>query len=188
MNTTDMFYRKVKIPRPNINWKNIWDADSSDQIDRDTRFKQYYDFNRIWKSDVFLALAKVDLIPRSIRIFRWNPNDVFPWHIDGNIDNAVMFAINWVLDGSGLIQWNRSIILNRPSSKVENITHGSKIGDRDDSIECQVFGDSCIVNTSIPHRVINLEKTHRVTASLIYKKHITYDEAIERLQTIDLIE
>jgi hypothetical protein len=180
------YFIKTKIPKPNINFKQLWNVEPGDEFNVLPRWKQFFDLESLWDDDTKRKLLKIELYPRIVRVFRWRPNFVFPWHIDGTHDNAVQFAINWVLDGQGLIQWNSSIILNQETTR--NMSFGSKLGKMEDPYDCEVYGNQCLVNTSIPHRVINLSNIHRITASMIYSKEITYDDAVYRLKTVNLLE
>jgi hypothetical protein len=184
------FFVKTTIPKPNIDFKLLWDIEPTSKHNELPRFKEfriveYHTLVDLWEPEIRNKLISVDLFPRQIRVFRWRPNYVFPWHIDGNPNEAINFAINWVLDGSGEIQWNQNIILNK---NTLDMSYGSKRGNIDDSYDCRAYGDFCIINTAIPHRVININNIHRITASMIYKKQITYTEAVNRLKSVNLLE
>ena len=185
MISKESYFVKTKIPIPFIDWKKIWDVESTDATANE-RFKSYTNFLNLWETDIAKRLYSIKLYPRRIRVFRWEPGrGVFPWHIDGSYDEFVNFAINWVLDGHGSIQWNSKMDLPKTPSIS---SYASKKGKLTDVVECEEFGHACIVNTSIPHRVVNINKIHRVSVSMTFQKQIKYNEAVEILRNNGLLE
>lgn len=179
------FFAKTKIPTPNINWRDIWDVDPADKLNTTPRYRVYPLNKDIWSNDVFKNLIDIGLCPQVIRVFRWRPACMFPWHIDGNSKSAVQFAINWVLDGKGSIQWNSKMSL---PPTVSDLSFASKLGKLDDAYECEQFGHSCIVNTHIPHRVVNLNNIHRLTVSMTFSTSIDYITALHILEENNFLE
>jgi len=182
---TNQYYVKTKIPTPNINWKDIWAVDPADNLNTMPRFCCYPLNKNIWSTDIFKKLIAIGLFPKVIRVFRWCPNRVFPWHVDGNSTSAVPFAINWVLDGNGSIQWDSKMSL---PPTVSGLSFASTLGKLNDAYECEQFGHGCIVNTHIPHRVINLNNIHRLTVSMTFNPSIDYITALKILEKNNLLE
>ena len=125
------------------------------------------------------------MTPRLIKIFRWAPNLIGDWHVDGSPGRAEKFAINWVYEGIGLIQWNSKVEF--PQDLHAN-AFKSLLGGTTDPYEEQAIGDSCVVNVAIPHRVINLEPIHRISVSMQFSESISYEDGIERLRSQGFIE
>ena len=48
------------------------------------------------------------------------------------------------------------------------------------------YDHACIVNTAIPHRVLNMNKIHRITISIEFGKKLNYEQAVERLINVGL--
>lgn len=179
------FFAKTKIPTPNIDWKDIWDIDPADKLNTVPRYRVYPLNKNIWNKDILERLIDTGMCPKLIRVFRWRPGYSFPWHIDGTSTSTVQFAINWVLAGNGVIQWNSKMNLPRTPS---GLSWASKLGKPDDAYECEQFGHGCIVNTHIPHRVVNLNNIHRITASMIFDPSFDYKTALKILEESNLLE
>lgn len=185
MNSQELYFAKTKIPLPDIEWTEIWSQEPTDRLISTPRYREYKDFQKFLDSETGKKLLSIKLYPREIRIFRWQPLGIFPWHIDGTSIRKVDFAINWVLDGKGSIQWNSKMNLPRTPS---GLSWASKLGKFNEVIECEEFGHQCIVNTSIPHRVINMSNFHRISVSVTFQKDITYTDAVDILKTNNLLE
>jgi hypothetical protein len=185
MNSQELYFAKTKMPTPDIDWTEIWSQEPTDRSLSAPRYKEYKDFQKFLDSETGKLLKSIKLYPRKIRIFRWKPVRVFPWHIDGTKTEKVNFAINWVLDGKGKIQWNSKMNLPRTPS---GLSWASKLGTFSDASEYETFGHQCVVNTSIPHRVVNISKVHRITVSMMFQEDITYEGAINILKANDLLE
>lgn len=177
------YFFKTNIPVPNIDYKKIWNIDPTDQSTTPHKFKSYSNFENLWDKNIYDKLNNIDLFPRLIRVFRWKPESVFPWHIDGTKHEQIKFAINWILEGSGVIQWNRYIKLNLSSE----YSFGHSLGNIDDPVEIEDSGHGCIVNTGVTHRLFNLNKIHRISVSILFNKSITFEDAVERLRSENLI-
>jgi hypothetical protein len=186
--STDRFYKQTTIPAPSVDYKTIWNVDPKDPADTNPRWLTYPKDSKIWNDDILNRLKTVGLKPRLIRVFRWKPNSVFPWHIDGSVNEITEFAINWVYEGSGIIQWNSSLELPKPAEKNYHLAYGSFNGKAEDKFEAEALGHGCVVNTTIPHRVLNLSDVHRITVSIQFGNEFTYSETVEKLKSCGFIE
>ena len=185
----DIFCKQTTIPVPDIDYKSIWKIDPSDPADTMPRWLTYPTTNDIWNNDTTKKLADVGMISTLVRVFRWKPNRVFPWHIDGSATTPTRFSINWVLEGEGIIQWNSKLEFPRPITALGSDTaYASKIGGKDDKFEFQAKGHGCIVNTMIPHRILNNSSIHRITVSILFGNKFSYSEAVEKLKSCGFIE
>ena len=177
------FYTKTIIPVPTIDYKLIWPNAATDLADTIPRWKTYPNYPDIWDTDTTKLLASVGITPTLIRIFRWAPNKTFNWHVDGSFNNITQFAINWILDGAGTIEWSPNLILPQLEDKFKNLAFGALPSKEGDShlAECSTDGNGCLVNTTIPHRVVNKHDIHRVTVSILFNNNLTYDYAAAKL-------
>ena len=177
------FYTLTNIPKPSIDYKLIWPNDPTDMTDTHPRWKTYPNHSDIWDSDTTKLLSKCGITPTLIRLFRWAPNKTFNWHIDGSSIDITQFAINWILDGEGSIEWSPNLILPQLEDKFKNLAFGALPSKHGDSYlsECSTDGHGCLVNTTIPHRVVNKNNIHRVTVSILFNNNLTYDQAATKL-------
>ena len=155
------FYTQTLIPMPKVDCKALWPNDPTDPTDFRPRWKKIpFVAENLWDEKIYNKLKQCSLIPTTIRVFRWAHSKFYPWHIDGNsnIQYVVPFAMNWIVEGSGLIQWNTAIKLTI-GGEMTGFHAGVCDGKSQDAYEEQTFGHGCIVNTTIPHRVLNFEKT-----------------------------
>jgi hypothetical protein len=182
------FYTQTLIPIPNIDYKSVWANSPTDTTDTIPRWKPYTDTTNLWGDNIIKLLDSVGMVPRLIRVFRWIPNTVFPWHVDGTVETVTEFAINWVIEGTGIIQWNSNVKLSKPETHWSHLAYGSLQGTLSDDVEETSFGHGCIVNTTIPHRVINMELLHRLTVSIQFNKELSYTDAVNNLISCNLIK
>jgi len=182
------FYTQTLIPTPNVDYRSIWPNSPTDTSDTIPRWKTYPVKTGLWEKEVIKKLESCDLTPKLVRVFRWLPNTLFPWHIDGNIKERTEFAINWVCEGQGIIQWDSKIELELPRPEHSQLASRNKMGSLTDPFEEAAFGNGCIVNTTIPHRVVNMEALHRITVSIQFGNRLTYADAVNRLLDCDLIK
>lgn len=185
MNNQELYFVKTKLPLPDIKWQEFWPQDPTDRSTAAPRYQDYKYFQKFLDSDIGKKLLSINLYPRQVRIFRWQPLRFFPWHIDGSETEKIKFAINWVLAGKGKIQWDSKMDLPRTPS---GLSWSSKLGKINEIVEYEEFGHRCIVNTSIPHRVVNMSNFHRISFSIIFQKDITYNDAVNILKTNNLLE
>lgn len=182
------FYTQTLIPLPDVDYKSIWPNDPTDSSDMIPRWQTYTSEKPLWNNTIDEMLALCDLKPKLIRIFRWAPKTIFPWHVDGTTEIITEFAINWVYEGSGIIQWNSKLELPKPEANHSHLAFGSKQGGLTDVFESKELGHGCIVNTTIPHRVVNVEPIHRITVSIQFGNDLTYAQAVEKLTACGLIK
>jgi len=186
----NQFYTQTTLPAPNINYKKIWPNSPTDITDNIPRWRAYPLIgakNLFWTKEIRESLSAENIFPTVVRIFRWRPNGSFPWHIDGTNSETTMFAINWVLEGTGLIQWNSKLILPKPDKNYKHLAAGTKDSTLHDTYEESAFGHGCLVNTTIPHRVVNNSDVHRITLSIQFGNHFTYKEVREKLSALGFI-
>jgi len=182
------FFRRTTIPMPNIDYKPIWKRGPYDTKDSIPRWIRYPKDRRIWNDEVYDKLASIGIAPTLVRIFRWKPNSSFPWHIDGTVNEVTEFAINWVLEGEGIIQWDTSLVLPKPEEENYHLAYGAFEGTKEDKFDMQELGHGCLVNTTIPHRVLNLNNIHRITVSIQFGNQFKYNEVAEKLISCGYID
>jgi len=183
------FYTQTLIPMPKIDCKALWPTDPIDKTDIRPRWRKTpFIAENLWDAEIYNKLNQCYLVPTTIRVFRWAPIGYYPWHIDGDSSRqyVVPFAMNWIVEGAGLIQWNTAIKLTI-GGETAGIHAGACLGTPQDVFEDQTFGHGCIVNTSIPHRVLNFEKIHRLSISVIFDPTLTYEDTVDNLKTVGLI-
>jgi len=182
------FYTQTTLPTPNIDYKSVWLNDPTDVCDTIPRWQLHTLKTNFWPTKIQTNLASQNLFPELIRIFRWHPNGFFPWHVDGTVIARTNFAINWVLDGTGIIQWNSKLNLPPPEPKHATLAYGSIISTPNDAYEETNLGHGCLVNTTIPHRVVNNNDIHRITVSMLFGTYITYEQAVEKLSVLGYVK
>lgn len=183
------YHRKTIIPRPNIDVHSIWNnIDPTSKEDTSPRWKPYT-FTDVWDTETYTKLNELGFFIKNIRVFRWRPEKIFEWHRDGTDAVLEHFAINWVVEGQGSIQWDSTMKLNTyaPKSGMERLNRGVKLGSIEDYVEEETDGDQCILDISIPHRVINLSNEHRMTISVLFKNNLTYSDAVSILDANNLL-
>ena len=184
------FYTQTLIPMPKVDCKALWPNDPTDPTDTRPRWKKIpFVAETLWDIEIYNKLKQCYLTPHNVRVFRWAPIKFYPWHIDGNSNTKYLFpfAINWIVEGGGLIQWNTTKELTVGLQSEARLHLGMCVGTPQDAYEDQTFGHGCIVNTTIPHRVLNFEKTHRLSISVIFDPTITYEDTITNLKSVGLI-
>ena len=187
------YFSQTIIPTPVIDWKSLWpEILSSDDPGVNlplfrlinTRSVTLHD---LWpEGNVADKLTHAGIEPYFIRIFRWAPNRFFPWHIDGIISKPRFCALNWVLEGHGEIQWNTKFEWDNTPCKTTAFK--VRLGNYDDPYEESVNANACLVNTFIPHRVVNMNNMHRVTISIVTNEELSYTEVYNRLASVQLIQ
>jgi hypothetical protein len=184
------YHRKTLIPRPNVDVHSLWNnIDPTSLEDTSPRWKRYHPVTDIWDAETYKKLNEIGFLVKSIRVFRWRPGMMCEWHIDGTAAVVEHFAINWVVEGQGCIQWDSSMELTtyEPKSGADRLNRGIKLGSIEDYVEEETNGDQCIVDISIPHRVINLSSEHRITISVLFNTNLTYSDAVSVLDTNNLL-
>jgi len=179
-----MYSRSVKIPCPEFPFANPYSylKNSGDQEFKILLLEKY----KIWNTDISDRLKSIDMYPESLRLFYWDPKKTYyPWHIDGDIKHVSKKSINWVLRGSGKIQWSNAVNLTKINQKSHGISH-------DDIDQSQIIYETSesgiLIDTSIPHRVV-LEGEERFTVTLQWnsEKNFDFHESCKRLKSVDLL-
>lgn len=182
-------YTQTTIPMPNIDYKLIWPNEATDTTVGTTIYKIYPNQLGLWDEQTTKLLLSCGLTPTMIRIFRWLPNSNSKWHIDGTITAVSNFAINWILDGAGEIEWGATIVLPKPNDNDKHSAFGvlpCRRGD-DTLVDCRFSGHGCLVNTTIPHRVVNKNDIHRIAVSIHFGNMLTYGQVAEKLTAAGLV-
>lgn len=185
------FFQKTLIPNPvNINWQTLWPeikspTDPTDIFPRCRSLDENTSINDLWPtSDIPEKLNSVNLNPSNIRVFRWAPNKFFTWHIDaGGSSGPTKCALNWIVEGAGDIQWNSKLDMSESSDHAFKY----KLGELNDYYEMSSDGNACLVNTAIPHRLVNMNNYHRVSISMLVDSTLSYKEVYNRLKSVNLI-
>lgn len=180
------YYCQTLLPTPTVDWESVWAGKYPPAF---PKWKELSTTELIWSAEVYNTLEQIGLTVRQIRVFKWGRDRFYPWHIDGSSGKVTNWAINWVVNGTGQIQWNENLTMG---SDAYNITGGFKTGSKQDQYTCQTTnsGNACLVKINIPHRVITLgDKTPRESISIFFNKSssISFDEAKELLSSVNLI-
>jgi hypothetical protein len=180
------YYCQTTLPTPNIDWESVWAGKFPPTF---PKWKEYTTNTPIWNDSVCDKLNSIGLSVRQIRVFKWGRNRFYPWHIDGSNGSVSHWAINWVVNGTGQIQWNDNLKLQ---SDQYNVTGGFKIGSANDPYTHQTTnsGNACLVKINIPHRVVTLGNTlPRESISIFFNKSgsLTYEQARDLLATVNLV-
>lgn len=173
----DMYFQKTKFADPA--WNITFDIpEPSDKLYE----KHFTNVEDIAPTELLTTLKSIDMFPEYVRLFVWPKNHCGIWHIDGTVETLRHSAINWILQGSGLIQFNNSIKL-QPMPGV----HLGNRGRITDDIEAETNGHSCVINTGACHRVVT-STDGRTTLSLGWKNNDTqFPVMIEKLRQINII-
>jgi hypothetical protein len=173
-------FKKINIVNP------IWNLNSVEIPETQINLyeKRYYNVEQILPLELINKLDSVGLIPESLRLFVWPKNFWGQWHIDGNINTPRYSCINWIIKGSGVIQFNKNIKLKM----VEGIHRGEgKLSSPNDLFEEQTDGHGCLINSAYCHRVVTKDDG-RVSISLsYYKKDLKFPLMLDKLKIINLI-
>jgi hypothetical protein len=201
------FYTQLTLSAPLIDYKSIWPNDPTDPTDTIPRWQPYPILiakNTFWTEEIRSQLTSQDLIPQLVRIFRWKPKSAFHWHVDGSYwpnepqkNTTTTFAINWVIEGTGMIYWNSKLDLpktipykttNKFGDPFHHLARGTIHSKPDDEYETSCLGNGCLVNTTIPHKVVNDNSIHRITISIQFGNHLSYEKAYEKLLAVGFVK
>jgi hypothetical protein len=180
-----MYSHKVKIPCPEFPFASVYSQlkNSGKQEFKILLLDKY----KIWSDDISTRLKIAEMYPETLRFFYWNPKKTHhPWHVDGDIKNVSRKSINWILKGSGKIQWSNSVNLTQINQK----SHGISYDDIDkDQIVHETLESGILINTAVPHRVV-LDGEERFTVTLQWnpEKNFDFSESQKRLKSVDLLE
>jgi hypothetical protein len=185
------FYRTVNInedwvPRltPYVNWESIT-AENTPKIGKPPFEKHLTNIPEVVPEYINQRLRDVGLEFRSARVFSWAGAHKHVWHIDGR-RFVEQTAINFVLFGSGQMQWSNNINIDR---KLHYENWGGTKHSNADEVIAETGGHSIFVNIGIPHRVVT-QDDGRVTLSLLWKEKCNYpfSEMLVRLSDAGFID
>ena len=179
------FFLKTKIDTPKFSTRMIKDAHVVYKDHRTKVFNLAVSPEEFFPDSTFNLFKKCELIPTRFRMFNWNPNNFNLWHLDGVPGQLLNFSLNWVLSGAGNIQWNREI----SATAYNDVAYGSIESTSEDTYEISTIGHQCLVNTSIPHRVVT-DNAGRISLCLIWDNHssiCSFQEAGKRFKSVGLI-
>ena len=120
------FYSNINIPLPNIDWQNVW-GDSLPGGITTPRWKPITELTNIWPKEIHEKFKSIGLRLSMARVFKWHSQTFFPWHIDGNEKGTTKCALNWVVQGNGVIQWNDSMMIGLELEDRKEIVIKTKI-------------------------------------------------------------
>jgi hypothetical protein len=172
-----MFFQKTKFTDPV--WNIIFEIPESTSVLYE---KHFTNVEEIIPSDLLDKFKTIEMMPEYVRLFVWPKNYCGIWHIDGTEDTYRNSAINWIIKGSGLIQFNSNIELGHKQG-----VHKGAIGTLLDEVEVETDGHGCLIDTSACHRVIT-KADGRNTISIGWKnKDVPFQTMIEKLHQINMI-
>ena len=183
-----MFYKDITLKK--VNWNLNFNIPIN--LSRKLYEQHYHNVNDIVPNDLLKKLDSVGLSPLKVRLFVWPKNHIGIWHIDGrhwsddtHLASIQNVSLNWVLAGSGVIQWDR-----RVESKLKTIdgVYRGLQSSLDDSFEAESAGDGVLVDTTIPHRVLT-GPAGRTSITLQWKTNendFKFPVMVEKLKSIGL--
>jgi len=179
------FFLKTLIDTPKFSTQMIKDAHVVYKDHQTKLLLSNPPLNSILSRETLTSLEKCGLLPTGLRIFIWQPNQFNLWHIDGAPKQLINFSLNWVISGAGEIQWNKEI----KGLADNDVAYGSIESSSSDEYEISTFGHQCLINTSIPHRVVT-DGMGRLSVCLCWDTNssvYSFEEAGQRLKSVGLI-
>lgn len=180
------YFHKTKIPIPDLDSNYVLEVHSYNLCQYQENLKNL-NLRSLWKDqEIDEKLKKINLYPSKIRIFKWPEHQTyFPWHIDGKPNLPSLISINWIISGKGTVQWNPDIVLSGQSERAYSYR---TISDHNDIAKAESDGHCCLLNTFIPHRVVNTNNNSRFSLTLQFPGGgIPFLEAVEKLRSVDLL-
>lgn len=173
-----MYFQKTNIIDPSWNLKSIDIPQAQSRLYE----KHFTNIEEIVPIDLLEKFKAIDMPIEYVRLFVWPANHCGIWHIDGTEDTLRHSAINWIISGSGLIQFNNSVLLHKFPG-----VHLGKRSTLADNAEAETNGHGCVVNTSACHRVIT-GQDGRTTISIGWKTNDTpFPAILEKLRQINIV-
>lgn len=173
-----MFFQKINFINPVWNLEGIEIPTPGERLYE----KHFFDIEKIVPTNLLNQFRSINIVPEYVRLFVWPINYCGIWHIDGTAETFRQSAINWILHGSGLIQFNNSVELHTCPG-----VHKGKQGALEDHIDAETNGHSCLINTSACHRVVT-GNDGRTSISLSWKTNdIPFNVVLEKLRQINMI-
>jgi len=131
--------------------------------------------------------CNLGLRPKRGNLWSRKPKSIPPYHTDQKVD-CERFAVNWLLSGSpGITEWSWKAL----EYKIDN----DKLSPIYDDTSPQFWGSlslnpdvsavldkPMIIQTDIPHRVINRNDTWRISYSLRFEDNPTWETGLEKLK------
>jgi hypothetical protein len=185
---TDNYFVKTLVPVPNIDWPSVW-GDTSPRGITTHRWKPIKELDNIWPTEVHDKFNSIGLRPLMARVFKWHSKSFFPWHIDGYEKGATKCALNWVVQGGGIVQWNDSMTLD---GQTNGLATAAADGTYNDAYTCQTESTDTnyLVKTDIPHRVFGIDpRVPRISISMLFDNNWMwpYERVRDKLHEVDLI-
>jgi len=172
-----MYFQKINTNKPA--WNINFDIPKPGPVLYE---RHYTNVEEIIPPDLPDKFKSINMIPEYVRLFVWPVNHCGIWHIDGTADVFRQSALNWVIKGSGYIQFNSKVALDLWPG-----VHRGYQGKFIDRCESMTDGNGCVINTSACHRVIT-GKDGRNTISLGWKNNdISFELTVEKLRQINMI-
>jgi hypothetical protein len=183
-----MFYKDVTVKK--VNWNLNFNIPIN--LSRKLYEQHYHNVDDIVPEDLLKKLDSVGLSPLKVRLFVWPKNHIGIWHIDGrhwgddtHLASIQNVSLNWVLAGSGVIQWDRRV---ESKLKIIDGVYRGLQSSLDDSFEAESAGDGVLVDTTIPHRVLT-GPDGRTSITLQWKTNendFKFPVMVEKLKSIGL--
>lgn len=193
------YFYKILLETPNFDWYDAWKDETPNHWPRwksythETNSRKWHDFDQessLWPKEIMQTFHTVDIKPATVRVFKWQPKRLFPWHTDGSDKHITYSATNWVVEGKGTVEFNKNIEL---PEDVDGLTSGKKIGTINDEVLASTFGHQYLLDTSLPHRVNNIfHNEPRTTVSIVWKtlddRPILFEDLKNRFDKLGLID
>jgi hypothetical protein len=173
-----MFFQKINIASP------IWNLEGIEIPEPGNRLyeRHFRNVEKIVPAELLEKLESVNIFPEYVRLFVWPCNFVGKWHIDGDQHSPRHSCLNWVLKGSGLIQFNNNLEVTFGTG-----IHRERRSLPNDLVEAETVGHGYAINSGSIHRVIT-QKDGRTSISLSYKvKDVEFPVMLEKLHQINMI-
>jgi len=187
--TEEDYFVRTTIPVPNIDWSSVW-GDTSPLGITTHRWKPVKELDNIWPADLHDKFNSIGLKPLMARVFKWHSKSFFPWHIDGYEKGATKCALNWVVQGGGIVQWNEHMVLD---GQTNGLASAAADGTYNDSctMQTQVDDVNYLVKTDIPHRVFGIDPaTPRISISMLFDNNWmwSYERTRTKLAELGLLK
>lgn len=175
-----MYFQKINIPVPEWNLKEIVIPEPQHRLYE----KHFTNVDEIVPADLLEKLKTINIVPEYIRLFVWPRNFCGQWHIDGDYLTPRYSCMNWIINGSGLIQFNP----NAELKVVPGVHRGTgNLTDPNEFVAAETNGHGYVINSGSPHRVFTKDDG-RTSISLSYKnKDVVFSEMVKKLRLINIV-
>lgn len=181
------YFHKTKIPCPDLDPILLFNIYESLKFSSSRQHQEDIKNPFLWKNEeIYYKLKKIDLLPVKLRFFRWPAKKkCFPWHIDGKPKTPSSISINWIISGGGIVQWSTDVQMLENHEAVYSQSENSS---EKDNYIAVTDGNACLLNTAIPHRVVNTDNNSRFSLTLQFLPGKTdFLKAVELLHSVDLL-